>query len=458
MDKSVLLSYYKRKDIQERMVYHAKNREIAVKYADFFGKRPETLEYPGDVLEFAKNGATSFHVSEEIWENPSLLSSTMSKKEQEDLRIGWDLVLDIDCKFIEYSKIAAYYVVNALRREGIEKVSCKFSGNKGFHIGIPFESFPGKVNNVNVAKLFPEAPRKIAEYIKAQIKKPVAKKILEMNNFEEIIEKTGLKKEEITYCEKNEFGDEVLRLNVEPFLNIDTILISTRHLYRMPYSLHEKSGFASLPIDSRKILEFNKEDANPKTLKVSEFVFMERENPRPGECQNLFLNAFDFTGKSEIEKTSREETGKKIFDEKDFEEISKEIPEEFFPPCIKQILLGLKDGRKRAVLILINFLSSVGWSHERIEERLKEWNKLNQEPLRENYTIGQLRYHKQQKKKVLPPNCENKMYYSDLGLKCGDCNFKNPVSYVRKKLWILNKQQERDEGKKKKKDTKPEIH
>ena len=66
-----LLRHYKRSDIQEAMVRAAEDKEIAVKYGDKgFGKRPDVLRNPRDVIEFAKNGATSFHCSEELWTNP----------------------------------------------------------------------------------------------------------------------------------------------------------------------------------------------------------------------------------------------------------------------------------------------------------------------------------------------------------------------------------------------------
>ncbi len=447
IDKSTLLTYYKRKDIQEALIYSAKGKEVAVRFNDFFGKRPDTLQYPNDVLEFAKKGATSFHVSEEIWDNPYNLTSSSTKKDLDELRVGWDLVIDIDCAIIDYSKISAHYVINALKKEGVKNISVKFSGNKGFHIGVPYESFPKKVSGEDVSRLFPEAPRKIAEYLKHQIKKPVAKRLLEMDDFGSIIEKTGMKKEDIIYTERNEFGDSVERLDVEPFLNIDTILISPRHLFRMPYSLHEKSGLASVPIDPKDLLSFTRESADPRKVTVGDVIFLEREKSAEGEAAKLFLNSFDFVGKKEVFKTKREDLEKtaKEFSEKDFDDIQNEVSEEFFPQCIRQILGGLKDGRKRAVLILINFFSSVGWSHERIEEKLREWNEKNPEPLKENYFLGQLRYHKQQKKKVLPPNCDNNMYYRDLGVKCEDCRVKNPVSYVRKQLWILNRKAEEKE-------------
>ncbi len=58
---STLLKYYKRPEIQEAILDCAENREIAIKYGDRgYGKRPDVLKYPKDILEFAKRGASSF--------------------------------------------------------------------------------------------------------------------------------------------------------------------------------------------------------------------------------------------------------------------------------------------------------------------------------------------------------------------------------------------------------------
>ena len=138
---NVTLSHYKRRDVQEEMIKAAENKEVAVQYHDKFGSRPDVLNNPNDVLELAKQKATSFHSSEELWKNPLQLSPNIKKHELDELRIGWDLVLDIDCSFFEYSRIAADLVVKALKFNEIKSVSCKFSGNKGFHIGVPFEAF-----------------------------------------------------------------------------------------------------------------------------------------------------------------------------------------------------------------------------------------------------------------------------------------------------------------------------
>jgi hypothetical protein len=436
---SMALKHYKRKEVQEEIVYNAKNREIAVRYGDHFGKRPDILSYPYDILELARQGATSIHASEELWKNPSSLSPGMRRKDLDALRQGWDLLLDIDCHILEYSKIASDLIVKALKYYNINSISVKFSGNKGFHIGVPFEAFPKKVGNKEVRLLFPEAPKAIASYIRDMIKEKLAEDImkLEKNDFNSIVEKTGKKAKEITEYKQTKAG-KVAVLNVEPFLNIDTLLISSRHLFRMPYSFHEKSGLVSVPINPDKIMEFDKSHADYKELVVEKrHRFLDKENVRAGEAKNLLIQALDFGVK--IKR-------KEVKERKEFEIPTIALPERYFPPCIKKISQGLEDGRKRSVFILINFLSSVGWSHDEIKKMLYEWNKKNKEPLKEVYILGQLKHHKQQKKKILPPNCDNPVYYKDIRVCLPDnlCkNMKNPVNYALRKTRFLRKEKEK---------------
>ena len=437
---STTLSYYKRKDVQEEIIKSAKNREIAVRFDESFGQRPDALSNNADILELAKQKATSFHCSEELWKNPLQLNPNMKRHELDALRIGWDLVLDIDCGFFEYSRIAADLVIKALKFYDIKSVSCKFSGNKGFHIGVPFEAFPETIRNQNTSSMFPDAARKIAFCIKEMIKNQLGKKIMkyEKNDFSKVTEKTKKSAKEIVYHEKGNLGADIPNLNAEPFLNIDTILISSRHLFRMPYSLHEKSSLVSIPIDPEKVLEFEKKDANPNKIKISKFSFLDKENVVKGEAKNLLLQALDFAPITE--------ENIKIAESKN-NNGAVALPEQFFPPCIKLIGNGLSDGKKRAVFILINYLTSIGWDYDKVENYLKEWNKKNPEPLREVYIVGQLRYHKTQRKKILPPNCSNMMYYVDIGVCRPDnlcAKIKNPVSYSQRKAMFMNKPQEKE--------------
>ena len=438
---STLLSYYKREDIQKEILAHAKDREIAVRFGEKgFGKRPDILTYSRDILELAKQGATSFHASEERWSNPLLLNPMMKKEEAESLRIGWDLVIDIDCPYFEYSKIAADLVIKAFKHHNISAISAKFSGNKGFHIGVPFEAFPKKIAGENVSNRFPEDIRSIAFYIKGMIKSLFAKRIFEIEDgdIEKVSKNLNKKVSDIT------LGEGVKKIDSEKILDIDTILISSRHLYRMPYSIHEKSGLASIPLDPEKILEFKKEQAIPENVEVSKFRFLDRENVGQNQANDLFDKALH----SEIVKN--EKINFRIEENtKEYTVPETAIPSGFFPPCISLLSKKLKDGKKRGLFILINFLTSCGWDYDAAEKYIKEWNKSLEEPLREVLIVGQVRYHKSKKKKVLPPNCQNQMYYKDIGI-CQPDNLcskiKNPVNYAKRKVFYLNKNNKKDKN------------
>ena len=436
---NVSLSHYKREDVREEIIANSKDREVAARFNDSFGKRPDVLRHASDILELAKQGATSLHASEELWRNPLQLDLSMKRNELDNLRVGWDLVIDIDCGVFDYSKIAADLVINALKFHKVKSISCKFSGNKGFHIGVPYEAFPEKVRDEEIKKLFPDAPKNIALYIKHMILPEFGNRILEFekNDFNTILEKTGRKSHELLYEEH-----KTKKLNADSILQMDTLLISPRHLYRMPYSLHEKSGLVSIPLNPEKVLFFKKEFAIPKNFRISKHRFLDKRDVEKDEAKQLFIEAFDFHVKEEVKSAKTE---------KIFEMPHKALPEELFPPCIRNILNGLEDGRKRALFILVNYFTSIGWDYEMVEKRLREWNAKNREPLREVYLLGQLKYHKQVQKKILSPNCpkrQNNMplvnqqnYYTDLRI-CKPDNFcakiKNPAQYTTKKAWMIN--------------------
>lgn len=488
LDIGTGLRYYKKEEIQNAIVNGAEKREVAIKYGEKgFGKRPDNLRYPNDVLELAKSGATSFHCSEELWQNALQLNPNLSRKELEELRVGWDLVLDVDFKIWESTKMIGAALVSALKSHGIKSITAKFSGNKGFHIGVPFEAFPKEINGEDTSNFFPDGVRKIAEYLVYYIDNKdnhfsLSEKIMAgtewteymnknsgaLNEFtEEICEKcsTPVKlkakgPKSITYicpnCEKRHTSNEremimcptckkpmtlIERTGKEDSckncgsiaklrrfnLAIDTVLISSRHLFRSVYSLHEKSGLASVPINPYKLLEFDKSAADPEKVIVGKYKFLERRGVRTGEAEALLKKSLEY---------HKDEEEPLDLKKKEYEIPEEAALEEFFPPCIKNVLKGLKDGKKRSMFILVNYLTSVGWSYEQIEERLVEWNKKNDEPLREVNIKGHIRYHKQNKKKVLPPNCDNKGYYIDMQI-CTPDNFcsriKNPVTYTLRK-------------------------
>ena len=458
LTKSTLLKFYKRRDIQEAMVQHAPRKEIGVRYGEAFGKRPDMLQYPREIIELALRNATSFHGSEELWINPLALQTNSSRKELDELRVGWDLVLDIDCKIIEYSMIAADIIIKFLKYCGVQDISIKFSGNKGFHIGVPFEAFPKQVGTIQTKHLFPEAPKKIALYVKENIKGELARRIMEFEqNDLGAVQQRVQGEDNLIRLEKNKFGEQVPKLNIDKFLEIDTVLLASRHLYRMPYSFHEKSGLVSVPLDPEQVMAFTKSRAHPENLIISSFIFLNREVS--GEsARQLLVQALDY----EVKMSAGPESTR---NQKTYEElvIQSPITEEFFPPCMQAMLRGMEDGKKRAVFCLMNFLGKIGWNKQDIEEFLNTWNKeKNRVPLREGYLKSQLHHFTPGER--LPPNCDNEAYYKAMGIACvpgESCQrFKNPVNYTlskwRKHLWMKAEQESRGRNKGKKEGKKEE--
>ncbi len=499
---STLLKHYKRPEIQKAMLTVAEDREVALRYEETFGRRPDTLTYPNDILEAVKQGATSFHVSEERWYNVMQLSTGMRRQELDTLRKGWDLVLDIDCILWDYSKLIAHLIVRELKAHGIRSVTAKFSGNKGFHIAVPFEAFPQKVHGQPLPLLFPEGVRRIALYLVEKIKPKLLLHIKQHDSFENIAAQLGISQQDLSKticgsckkylkeqktkiefvclsCETQEEAVETEKVETEKFricrkcskimekvetlqqircpyckgitfqeeldldslLKVDTVLISSRHLYRMPYSLHEKSGLCSVPLDPDNILQFDRSMAKPEMVTVC-FPFLSPP-PITGEATDLLLQAFDY-----LPVVSEEQNPhlKHSFSESEEETLQQAIPADFFPPCMKAGLNGLSDGKKRFLFVVMNFLTSCGYGHDAIEVLLDEWNKKNPEQLREVLLKGHLRYAQQHPKKILPPNCDNQGYYKDMGI-CkpdGICaKIKNPVQYAKRKAFLANLQEQR---------------
>ena len=169
MKPSDILKYYMNDNVINRLL-NVKDRECAARYYDKFGKRPMLFQYPSDVETLIKTGATSFHVSEERWINPLLLDKELPKEQLDDMRKGWDLLIDVDCKILDISKIFTKMIVNKIENEGVKSVSVKFSGGSGFHVLVPYETFPESINGVSTKRLFPDAPMVIYIFLKNELR------------------------------------------------------------------------------------------------------------------------------------------------------------------------------------------------------------------------------------------------------------------------------------------------
>jgi len=371
--KEELLAYYGREDVSRAISEFAHNREVVGRFADGgYGKRPATILYPGDVVRMVKEGVVSFHCSVELWKNPMALETG---KEQ---RLGWDFLIDLDADTLENGRIAADLIIEALKAHGVRSVFLKFSGRSGFHIFVPWKAFDPKLKD-----MFPDVPRAMGLYLEDFLR--------------EELQGEGVK-----------LGENV---------NIDSIAIAPRHLVRMPYSLNEKVWMVSIPV---KNPWFDIDEARPENVVVRTF----RLDAKPGEAMELVDMALNYVKKMEAPR--------KVVKVK----VEGKVPPRFFPPCVKKILEGVPDGRKRGEFILRTLLSNLGWGWEEIEAFLLEWNQRNKPPLKENYIKSHVKWHRKQKRNILPPNCSRGEFYMDTGF----CNpdelcktVRNPLTYTLKK-------------------------
>ena len=323
------LSYYARKDIQQAMFEFCKHRETIANFNNkFFAKRPDCFDYSTDIINAVRQGATSFHCSEEIWENPLDIHTDMTPEQYNKIKTGWDFLIDIDSKYLDYSKIAAKLLIAALEHHNIKNIGIKFSGSKGFHILIPFKAFPKEISNESTKDHFPEWPRLIAGYIGEMIHDKLTEQILQLST-EDDIKKQGktlfeLKcktcgnepltktigkyvcpnfkcKAEVESMKSNRkqmlcpsCNDKMDRVSLSEVLicetcktnskknpelfekkasakelidSVDIVLVASRHLFRAPYSLHEKTALASIPLDKSQIENFEPSDADPLKIK-----------------------------------------------------------------------------------------------------------------------------------------------------------------------------------------------
>ena len=349
--------YYSRPEIQKVIYEFCKNREVSPRYFEGFGKRPDTLEYPGDILQLVNKGATSFHCSEEIWKDPLKLESGMSERDANDLREGWDFLIDIDCKWFDYSKKAAQAIIQVFKDHGIKNYGVKFSGSKGFHIILPWKSIPKEVAGEETKDLFPELPRKILAYVGFKSEQIMKESLPEdfYDQFKDVDIKKGIKcnncggvapeytlisfhcpkchrredkkinlnsenikikcpdcrtmfnvvsSENVYECAKcnlssrknpNAFSRHV-EVDLAELMGLDLIMVSPRHLFRTPYSLHEKTALASVVLSEEELKNFDLKDADPIKIKIKDFI---PDNSEENETEKLVREALDWTKENE---------------------------------------------------------------------------------------------------------------------------------------------------------------
>ncbi len=416
--------YYLRPEILKHMFSICYNKEIAPRFdASFYGKRPSSAPFIGDLEHMVKQKATSFHGSVELWKNPMALSSELKKIELDSLRSGWDFILDIDCdEGFEYARVTAMLLVSALETFGIKNISAKFSGSRGIHVAVSHKSFPEKINGVPISRMYPELPRNMVGFLRAFIKKRLTEKFIEIDaSVESLLKEQGT--------------DELNPYNI---IDVEENW-GVRHLFRLPYSFNEKTWLVSKPIAKDKIIDFRYSDARYDKVK-GDIGFL--ETWEDDEASTLVLETMDWAEEQEEIKEKLQKNKKSAYDGKRFEGPLAKIEDTYFPPCIVNMLNGVEDGRKRAIFVLINFFMTCGWELKEIEEELLEWNKRNPDPIRTVYISTQLNYAFQRENPIMPPNCQNKGYYQDMKVCVPNAfcpKIMNPATYAIKKAGVFDK-------------------
>jgi hypothetical protein len=505
--RSITKLYYSNPKVQETLLSFSKDREVVPRYFEGFGRRPDTLQYPSDIMGLVNKGATSFHASEEIWTDPLGINSDMSSKELTEMRQGWDLLIDIDSPFLDLSIDASLFLIEELEKYGISSYGIKFSGSKGIHIIVPSKAFPENYNGLETKKMFPEWPRAIVGYLMSKIKPKLGSKWKkETIDYGAIKERMNLSKEELIsincpkcngsankkvkvffkcnecstplerpdykitakklkcindrckgffevinsedyfLCEKCDFStlnktdvtsrNKVTLSTKEEYAKefnedtktdliapLDLVLVAPRHLFRMPYSLHEKTSLASVVLDKNELANFTPAMANPLKVVIKPFY----KEAKYGEAQSLLQDSLNW----KLENEPKEE--KKRISEEYIADYTG-VTESMYPDSIKVLLKGLQEGRKRGLFVLLTFLRCLNYPDDYVSQKVHDWNKLNDPPLKDGYVKSQLDWHFKQKKKILPPNYSNDAFYKDLKLINGVQKYKNPLVEVSIKL------------------------
>lgn len=393
--RAQILHYYSDERITDQIFRHSKDREVAGALWDgSYEKRPNILQFPTDIAQMVRKGVTSFHYSAERWKNPMALAPS----NYEDLRTGWDLVIDIDSKLsLNESKLGARLVCGVLEKYGVKNYIIKFSGRRGFHIILPWNMFPKDVDYKPLSRQYPNVPRTIIGFIRESIREKMSKELASLGH---------------------ESGNPFSLVEIEKDWG-------SRHMFRAPYSFNEKTWLVSVPVED--IDKFRPEDAShDKVLRREKFP--EIMNGEDGEASGLLLEAIDWGASQKPEEKPAKK--RKIYGR---------ISEEFFPPCIKTILSGMADGKKRSLFTLTNFLRTMNWEWDEIEERVYKWNEGNRPPLPRTIISGHLR-HAQRRDASPPANCSSDSFYGDIGICIPDkiCGIlkitvKNPVNYPPRK-------------------------
>jgi hypothetical protein len=228
---------------------------------------------------------------------------------------------------------------------------------------VPFACFPQEIAGENIKDLFPELPRKLVAYLRFESGKELAQTLPD-EFLKSVLKNTSIKRgiqcnscNEIAkeyelvdlFCPNCKIGEQRKMLIgsdknikcancINPYIikkttpiyvcercNIDSIknpnnfstttktdlfelmgldLVSPRHLFRMPYSLHEKTSLASVVIPIEELEKFELTQANPMSIKIRDFT----PKTKQGEAKEFVMKALDWYDSTHSKKETKKRT------------------------------------------------------------------------------------------------------------------------------------------------------
>lgn len=372
--------YYEQSAIQQRLFEIAPQREIVPAFNGQIYHRPDVLENQQTLDAWIRDGMTSVHGSVELYSDPIELD----QEYPHHLRTGWDLIIDIDS---HAEDLAPAKMVTAALSDVLDEYDVpygvKFSGRRGFHIGIPADAFVDASSIVPIAEFYPGLPKSTIYFLKGRAAEHLS--------------------DAIAY-------DPYEMVDVEESWG-------QRHLFRLPYSLHEASGLASVPVVN--VVGFSTDMADPARVRAERPFFPACEE---GVARALVKDVLSY----EWEKRQEQEQRRQQTVNRKYLQPDEPIEQKYFPEPIQEMLQGLNDGRKRSVFVLTSFLRQTGYDWDDVEYVLDNWNRRNRPPLPDQYLHTQLRWHRAQAEAYMPPNYSEADYWDIVDAE-DTLGYRNPV-------------------------------
>ena len=350
------LEWYKRSDVLQALLAQLVNREVWVSAENYVSPRPRAAKGDSDLLNLMPTGGIcSVYASIESFSNPLLLAT----EKVESLRVGWDFVLDVDSSLgLGEAKRCTKAILGLLRNYDVHSVRVKFSGRRGFHVLMDGEAFDCFASRSEFLGAYPIVPLQVARFIVAS-----------------------------------------LRPNDRRGVEIDAAIYTPRHLIRIAYSLHHKSGLVSLPLAPDAIEQFNLEATKPVQNVDVDWDWL-KPKARPMEASKLL----DYVAKW-LQRGKPNRRGLKVLTRRLHKAFSRSARN---PPCVQTLLKEgfsrrLEGHRNRVLFAVLTGIRRLNFAITPGE--LEELNMRSERPLPERELQYQISYH-MRRPHAYPFRCE----------------------------------------------------